>query len=99
MSADISISCPALAKILLHAARYPQTAVSGVVLAPARSGGGGGGSSGDTPATVTLVDAVPLFHLHLSLAPMLEVALTQVLLDSRIWFYFYLIETNKTAKF
>lgn len=75
MSADISISCPALAKILLHAARYPQAAVSGVVLAPARGGGGGG----DAPSTVTLVDAVPLFHLHLSLAPMLEVALTQVL--------------------
>lgn len=73
MSADISISCPALAKILLHAARYPQAAVSGVVLAPARSGGGG-----DAPTTVTLVDAVPLFHLHLSLAPMLEVALTQI---------------------
>lgn len=92
MSADISISCPALAKILLHAARYPQAAVSGVVLAPARSGGGGGGSSGDTPATVTLVDAVPLFHLHLSLAPMLEVALTQVLLDGGIQdFYLILI--------
>lgn len=77
MSADISISCPALAKILLHAARYPQAAVSGVVLAPARSSGGG-----DAPTTVTLVDAVPLFHLHLSLAPMLEVALTQVLTAS-----------------
>ena len=75
MSADISLSCPALAKILLHAARYSQTAVSGVVLAPARGGGGGDGT---TPSTVMLVDAVPLFHLNLSLAPMLEVALTQV---------------------
>ncbi|XP_045106381.1 ER membrane protein complex subunit 8-like isoform X1 [Portunus trituberculatus] len=75
MSADISLSCAALAKILLHAARYPQTAVSGVVLAPARSGGGGDTGA---PSTVTLVDAVPLFHLNLSLAPMLEVALTQI---------------------
>ncbi|XP_045617252.1 ER membrane protein complex subunit 8-like isoform X2 [Procambarus clarkii] len=71
MSGDISLACPTLAKMLLHAARYPQSAVSGVVLAHAR-----GGDS--TSNTVYLVDTVPLFHLQLSLAPMLEVALTQI---------------------
>ncbi|XP_071541165.1 ER membrane protein complex subunit 8 isoform X2 [Panulirus ornatus] len=71
MSGDISLACPTLAKMLLHAARYPQLAVSGVVLAQARGG--------DNPSnTITLIDAVPLFHLQLSLAPMLEVALTQI---------------------
>ncbi|KAK3875296.1 hypothetical protein Pcinc_019829 [Petrolisthes cinctipes] len=85
MSGEITLSCPALAKMLLHAARYPQTAVSGVVLAPARGGGGGGGGGGaegsssmSTLPSVTLMDAVPLFHLQLCLAPMLEVALTQI---------------------
>lgn len=71
MSGDISLACPTLTKMLLHAARYPQLAVSGVVLAQARGGD-------TTSSTITLIDAVPLFHLQLSLAPMLEVALTQV---------------------
>lgn len=69
MSGDISLGCSALTKMLLHAARYPHSAVSGVVLAQ----GKGGDSS-----NMVLVDAVPLFHLQLGLAPMLEVALTRV---------------------
>ncbi|KAG7169409.1 ER membrane protein complex subunit 8-like [Homarus americanus] len=71
MSGDISLACSTLSKMLLHAARYPQSSVSGVVLAQARGGD-------TTSNTVVLVDAVPLFHLQLSLAPMLEVALTQI---------------------
>ncbi|XP_027209733.1 ER membrane protein complex subunit 8 [Penaeus vannamei] len=69
MSGDISLGCSALTKMLLHAARYPHSAVSGVVLAQ----GKGGDSS-----NMVLVDAVPLFHLQLGLAPMLEVALTRI---------------------
>ncbi|KAK7084583.1 ER membrane protein complex subunit 8 [Halocaridina rubra] len=72
MSSDITLECPAIAKMLLHAARYPQSAVSGIVLAQSRGGGD------DSLNTVQLVDAIPLFHLHLSLAPMLEIALTQI---------------------
>lgn len=75
MSGDISLDCPVLSKMLLHAARYPQSAVSGVVLAQAR---GGGGAGEDSSNTISLVDAIPLFHLHLSLTPMLEIALTQI---------------------
>lgn len=74
MSGDISLGCSALTKMLLHAARYPHSAVSGVVLAQ--------GKGGETNNMV-LVDAVPLFHLQLGLAPMLEVALTKVCLYER----------------
>jgi len=70
MSGDITLSCPAIAKIILHAARYPQKAVSGIVLASQRREG--------TQGDIAIVDAVPLFHLQLGLAPMLEIALTQI---------------------
>lgn len=52
-------------KPLLHAAKYPTTAVSGVFIADKTTG--------------QVVDAVPLFHFWNSLTPMLEVAMSQVL--------------------
>ncbi|KAF8941194.1 hypothetical protein EDD21DRAFT_362373 [Dissophora ornata] len=51
-------------KPLLHAAKYPTTAVNGVFLADNTSG--------------AVVDAVPFFHFWNTLTPMLEVAMTQV---------------------
>ncbi|KAF8968884.1 hypothetical protein BGZ46_010774 [Entomortierella lignicola] len=51
-------------KPLLHAAKYPTTAVNGVFLAG--------------NAQETVVDAVPLFHFWNTLTPMLEVAITQI---------------------
>ncbi|KAL7637213.1 UNVERIFIED_CONTAM: hypothetical protein RMT77_011925 [Armadillidium vulgare] len=69
MSSDITISCNALAKILLHTAKYPHLAVSGVLLSTSKKN--------DTSETFIL-DAIPLFHGQLGLAPMLEVALTQI---------------------
>ncbi len=50
-------------KPLLHAAKYPTTAVNGVFLADASD---------------NVVDAVPFFHFWNTLTPMLEVAMTQV---------------------
>ncbi|KAG0358261.1 hypothetical protein BC939DRAFT_457419 [Gamsiella multidivaricata] len=51
-------------KPLLHAAKYPTTAVNGVFLADKGSD--------------TVVDAIPFFHFWNTLTPMLEVAMTQV---------------------
>ena len=68
--ADITLSTTAYCKLLLHAAKYPQRAINGVLLAEkARSKDSKG---------LKVVDAIPLFHLTLGLAPMMEVALMQV---------------------
>lgn len=66
MSTTIS-SC-AYTKLILHAAKYPHCAVNGLLLADSK----------DEGKNVTIVDAVPLFHLSLNLTPMAEVALVQV---------------------
>ena len=63
----VSISSRAYSKILLHASKYPHKAVCGVVIAHENSDN-----------KIEVLDAVPLFHLSLGLAPMMEVALTQV---------------------
>lgn len=71
---EVEISARAYGKMCLHAARYPYAAVNGLLLAPAPQSGG----------CLCLTDCVPLFHSHLALSVMLEVALTQVrLLDAR----------------
>ena len=58
----------AYSKIILHAFKYPHTAINGVLLA----------SEGSGSSSLKYVDAIPLFHHNLGLAPMLEVALMQV---------------------
>lgn len=62
----MTITHKAYLKPLLHAAKYPTTAVNGVLLAEQGS--------------AKVVDAVPFFHFWNSLTPMLEVAMTQVYL-------------------
>lgn len=68
--ADIALSPQAYCKILLHAAKYPHCSVNGILLAEQNKVKDGKG--------LKLVDAIPLFHLALTLAPMMEVALTQI---------------------
>ena len=67
MMIEIEISTRAYAKLILHSAKYPSSAVNGVLIAK------------KVGSTLKFVDAVPLFHINLGLAPMLEVALTQVI--------------------
>ncbi|EDO47379.1 predicted protein [Nematostella vectensis] len=62
------ISARAYAKMLLHASKYPHKAVNGVLL----------GEEVTHDGELYVLDAVPLFHHCLGLAPLLEVALTQV---------------------
>lgn len=65
---EVEISARAYVKMCLHAARYPHAAVNGLLLAPAPGSG----------QCLCLTDCVPLFHSHLGLSVMLEVALNQV---------------------
>ena len=67
------VSTRAYCKILLHAAKYPHCAVNGVLIAEKTKG-----------KELKVVDSIPLFHLSLTLAPMMEVALTQVILLSSV---------------
>ncbi|KAL5466843.1 hypothetical protein EMCRGX_G030994 [Ephydatia muelleri] len=64
-----SLSAKAYAKIVLHCCKYPHRSVNGVVV---------GVVSTKKDQGVQIQDAIPLFHLNLALAPMLEVALSQV---------------------
>ena len=68
--ADFIVSKLAYSKMLLHCAKYPHTSINGVLISEK--------SKSKESKCVKYVDAVPLFHLTLSLVPMLEVALTQV---------------------
>ena len=70
--ADVLVSMQAYCKLVLHAAKYPHCSVNGVLLAEK--------SKNKESKTLKFVDAIPLFHLNVSLAPMMEVALTQVCL-------------------
>ena len=68
MTQNYCITEKAYAKLVLHCCKYPHLAVNGVVI----------GSISKESQTVQIQDAVPLFHSGIGLAPMLEVALTQV---------------------
>ncbi|XP_046373902.1 ER membrane protein complex subunit 8-like [Haliotis rufescens] len=68
--AEIMVSVQAYCKLLLHAAKYPHCAVNGVLLAE--------DSKGKEHRGIRFVDCIPLFHISLSLAPMLEAALLQI---------------------
>ncbi|XP_005105808.1 ER membrane protein complex subunit 8 [Aplysia californica] len=68
--ADTSVSLQAHCKVLLHAAKYPHSAVNGVLLAE--------DSKNKDTKSHRCVDCIPLFHVSLGLSPMLEVALLQI---------------------
>nr|XP_039248003.1 ER membrane protein complex subunit 8/9 homolog [Styela clava] len=69
-SRTIEVSCKALTKIQLHAAKYPHCGVNGVLLACKHSF--------TESKILNFVDAVPLFHQALQLTPMLEIALMNI---------------------
>lgn len=70
--ADIVIGVRAYAKMLLHAMKYPHHSVNGIFLAEKRR------NKEHNSGPVNIVDCIPLFHLSLSLTPMLEVGMMQV---------------------
>lgn len=71
----IKLTTQAYCKMLLHAAKYPQYAVNGLLVAERHKEKKKESQAG---LWVLCVDCVPLFHGSLALAPMLEVALSLV---------------------
>ncbi|XP_053606837.1 ER membrane protein complex subunit 8/9 homolog [Plodia interpunctella] len=70
---EVSLETAAYAKIILHAAKYPDSAVTGVLLADASKL-----KDGAKNQDLDIVDAIPLFHHSHYVSPMGEVALTQI---------------------
>jgi len=68
--ADVELSRKAYVKSLLHAVKYPHCAVNGLLLSERQKH--------RDSKILKIIDAVPLFHSSLTLAPMMEVALTMV---------------------
>ncbi|XP_061122015.1 ER membrane protein complex subunit 9 [Syngnathus typhle] len=64
---EVELSCRAYVKMYLHACLFPRCSVNGVLLSSTSAGG-----------AVCVTDCVPLLHSHLSLAPVTQLALTQV---------------------
>ena len=68
---DLVMSTRAYCKLIMHAAKYPSSAINGLLLAKRDDLRAG-------TRVVKYADCIPLFHLGPGLTPMLEVALTQV---------------------
>ena len=66
MKHNVCLSLRAYAKLVLHACKFSQRAVCGVVLGNEENG------------RVVVTDAVPLLHQGLGLSPMITAALIQV---------------------
>lgn len=64
---EMELSCRAYVKMYLHCCLFPRCSINGLLL-----------SSGPTHGAVCVTDCVPLLHSHLSLAPITQLALTQV---------------------
>ncbi|XP_061876690.1 ER membrane protein complex subunit 9 [Entelurus aequoreus] len=64
---EVELSCRAYVKMYLHACLFPRCSVNGLLLSSSPAGG-----------DVCVTDCVPLLHSHLSLAPITQLALTQV---------------------
>ncbi|XP_071958759.1 ER membrane protein complex subunit 8-like [Antedon mediterranea] len=65
----VKVDVKAYVKLALHAAKYPHSAVNGVLLADKKK---------LNAKNVYFADCVPLFHQCLGLAPMLEIALLRI---------------------
>lgn len=64
-------------KMLLHGAKYPHCAVNGLFVQKKTKSKNNQNENGGSPA-IQIVDCIPLFHINMTLLPMLELALHQV---------------------
>lgn len=64
---EVELSCRAYVKMYLHACLFPRCSINGLLLSSSSPGG-----------AVCITDCVPLLHSHLPLAPITQLALTQV---------------------
>ena len=75
------INTVAFVKMFLHLAKYPELAVNGILLSERTTSTN---DEADSSSYLHFVDCIPLFHGVLSLSPMLEVALSQVITNKQI---------------
>jgi len=66
---EVNLSKLAYCKMVLHLAKYPHLSCNGLLLVK---------KSTQSPQKVNFVDAIPLFHTSISLAPAIETALWQI---------------------
>lgn len=71
----VKLSSRAYTKMMFHAAKYPHCSVNGVLLATRDDTG--------RANTISIVDAIPLFHQCLHVTPMVEIALAQVNIETK----------------
>ncbi|KAL7374179.1 hypothetical protein ABVT39_023215 [Epinephelus coioides] len=64
---EVELSCRAYVKMYLHACLFPRCSINGLLL-----------SSSSAGSAVCVTDCVPLLHSHLPLAPITQLALTQL---------------------
>lgn len=64
---EMELSCRAYVKMYLHCCLFPRCSINGLLL-----------SSSTADGAVFVTDCVPLLHSHLPLAPITQLALTQV---------------------
>lgn len=81
---NYTIDTGALLKIVLHSAKFPTSAVNGVLLGAVRDVMQSSQSPPGSPradaarSTLHIYDAIPLCHTFITLTPMFESALIQV---------------------
>ena len=63
------LSARAYAKLVCHSAKYPDREINGALI----------GTISKKDNCVQIQDTIPLFHIELGVAPMIEVALNQVI--------------------
>jgi len=68
---ELEVSTRAYCKMIMHSAKYPSSAINGVLLSKRDSVKAGA-------RTIHYTDCIPLFHMGNGLTPMMEVALAQV---------------------
>jgi hypothetical protein len=83
----------AFVKMFLHLAKYPELAVNGILLSDRMNSTN---DEADSSSYLHFVDCIPLFHGVLSLSPMLEIALSQVIKQTnhqnsvyKLFFFFH----------
>lgn len=90
MSKVYKVDSKALLKILLHSFKYPSASVNGVLFGNTKSASDATTSQADSSdhhvsgSQIHIVEAVPLCHSFLSLAPTLEVAFIQASTDRAV---------------
>ena len=68
---EVLVTRRAYCKLFLHLAKYPHSSCNGVLLSKRHQ-------STENNAKLEFVDAIPLFHSSLTLAPAIEIALSQI---------------------